>query len=318
LLVAVARRPPATQLHALTLWGAWLIPQIIFFSMASLFHRYYLEMMAPAIAALVGAGLAAMWESTRRGFPRNLILPAALLLAAATEIYVLAAFPTWSIWLSPIILGATLIAALGLLLARPLPHTHTPTQSVAFLVGVFALLVAPAIWSLTPVLAVGDSGLPYASPDLLERPKSTGAPNVDRLVDYLAAGRTDETYLLATLNAMTAAPVVLATGEPVMALGGFSGRDNILTADQLAQKISAGDVRFFLLPAQRERQSDLTRWVADHCATVQASLWQNEATVGLQPPPPGPDAGGIGNQLRPPPPPSGPGGPQQLYDCGGS
>jgi hypothetical protein len=100
-----------------------------------------------------------------------------------------------------------------------------------------------------------------------------------------------------------------------MALGGFSGGDRILTADRLSQKISQGDVRFFLLPAQRERQSDLTRWVADHCATVQASLWQNAATVGLQPPRLGPDAGGNGNQLRPPAP-AGPGGPQQLYDCG--
>ncbi len=316
LVVAVARRPPAPQLHALALWGAWLIPQIIFFSMANLFHRYYLEMMAPAIAALVGAGLAAMWESTRRGFPRNLILPTALVIAAATEIYILAAFPTWGIWLSPIILVATLVATAGLLLARPLPHTHTPIQRIALALGLLALLIAPAIWSLTPVLAVGDSGLPYASPDLLERPKFIGAPNVDRLVDYLTARRADETYLLATLNANTAAPVILATAEPVMALGGFSGGDRILTADQLSQKISAGDVRFFLLPAQRERQSDLTRWVADHCATVQASLWQNENSIGLQPPPQGPDAGGIGNQSRPPPAPPGPGGPQQLYDCG--
>jgi len=44
-------RLPLTRRHqSLLLWGVWLLPMLIFFSFANLFHRYYLEMLAPAIA----------------------------------------------------------------------------------------------------------------------------------------------------------------------------------------------------------------------------------------------------------------------------
>ena len=66
LVVLLARLPFNNEHRAALMWGAWLIPQIIFFSYAGLFHRYYLEMMAPAIAALVGAGVMLMWNSLPR------------------------------------------------------------------------------------------------------------------------------------------------------------------------------------------------------------------------------------------------------------
>ncbi|MBI3738131.1 MAG: glycosyltransferase family 39 protein, partial [Chloroflexi bacterium] len=59
------RVPFAREHQQLLLWGMWLVPQIIFFSYAGLFHRYYLEMLSPAIAALVGAGMVALWRDYR-------------------------------------------------------------------------------------------------------------------------------------------------------------------------------------------------------------------------------------------------------------
>lgn len=46
---------------------------------------------------------------------------------------------------------------------------------------------------------------------------------------------------------MSASPIILATGKPVMALGGFSGSDNVLSLTQLQQDIADGTVRYFLL-----------------------------------------------------------------------
>src|SRR5204863_9834004 len=67
------------------------------------------------------------------------------------------------------------------------------------------------------------------------------------LIAYLEANQGDATYLVATTNANSAAPIILATGKPVLPLGGFLGSEPILTADDLAAKVRAGQVRFFLL-----------------------------------------------------------------------
>src|SRR5579885_2713319 len=70
-----------------------------------------------------------------------------------------------------------------------------------------------------------------------------------KLVSYLESHRGHARFLVATLTAMQAAPIILDTGQPVMALGGFMGRDPILTPNALAQEVERGQVRFFLLPA---------------------------------------------------------------------
>ena len=302
-------RFPLTRRHqSLLLWVAWLLPMVIFFSVANLFHRYYLEMLAPAIGALVGAGVVALWEDYRRpggstGLTinwRGWLLPLALVGSAVFEAIILSEFPDWSLWLTPLVAGLCLLAATVLVITksrlarRSGRRASTWTGAVAA-VGVLVLLVPMLVWASIPVWYGGHAGLPYAGPDLLEEPRRDGSQDVDRLVDYLLANRGDETYLAATLNANTAAPIILATGEPVMAMGGFSGGDRILTVDELAGLVSDGTVRFFLLSPDLHgnRQNDLTRWVTVQCVAVPQELW-----------------GSV--------PSSGPSGPSQLFDCGAS
>jgi len=50
------RLPISRQHQALLLWGTWLTSQVVFFSVAGDWDPYYLAMLAPAVAALVGAG----------------------------------------------------------------------------------------------------------------------------------------------------------------------------------------------------------------------------------------------------------------------
>ena len=96
---------------------------------------------------------------------------------------------------------------------------------------------------------------------------------------YLQAQQAGERYLVATTNANSAAPIILATGEPVMALGGFLGSDPILTADELMDKVRAGEVRFFLLGGGPggfggrggQGATSPAAWVPSTCAQVPAS-----------------------------------------------
>ena len=69
------------------------------------------------------------------------------------------------------------------------------------------------------------------------------------LEHYLVEHQGQATYLVATINASTAAPFILDTGKAVMAIGGFNGFDAILTAQQVAALVARGTVRFFLLPS---------------------------------------------------------------------
>jgi len=284
------RFPLARRHQGLLLWSAWLLPMVVFFSMANLFHRYYLEMLAPAIAALVGAGVVALWEDYRHPGWRGWLLPLVLAGSGAFEATILSGFPDWSRWLTPLVVGLCLVVAGVLAIVRLVRHNDwrawTGTITAA---GVLALLAPMVVWASIPVWHGGHTGLPYAGPDLLEDPQRGDSKNVDHLVNYLLTNQGDETYLAATLNAQTAAPIILATGEPVMALGGFTGGDPILTTDELAGLVAGGTVRFFLMPPQGNRQNGPTRWVAEHCVAVPPEAW------GAAP--------------------AGPGGPSQLFDC---
>jgi 4-amino-4-deoxy-L-arabinose transferase-like glycosyltransferase len=288
-------RFPLTRRHQnLVLWVAWLLPMAVFFSVANLFHRYYLEMLAPAIAALVGAGVVALWKDYRRPGWRGWLLPLVLVGSALFEAIILAEFPDWSRWLTPLVVGLCLAAAAVLVVirARLVRYSDRHTWArIAATAGVLALLVPMVVWASIPVWHGGHSGLPHAGPDLLEDPGRGGdaAKDVDRLVDYLLANQGNETYLAATLNAHAAAPIILATGEPVMAMGGFTGGDPILTTDELAELVADGAVRFFLVQPQGNRQNGLTRWVTDRCVPVPPEAW------GAAP--------------------AGPGGPPPLFDC---
>src|SRR5919108_5445519 len=69
------RFPLDRRQHALILWGAWLLVQAAFFSIAGFFHTYYMVMIAPSIAALAGIGLVALWRDYRSSGWRGWALP---------------------------------------------------------------------------------------------------------------------------------------------------------------------------------------------------------------------------------------------------
>ncbi len=289
------RLPLAREHQSIILWALWLVPQLIFFSWAGLIHRYYLEMLSPAIAALVGAGVAAMWRDDREKKWRGMLLPFALIITALVQIALLAEYPEWGKWLTPVV-AVSIVGALALFVLK-FAHRLFNLQSLISGFSLVALLIAPAAWSLTPVLSLGDSGLPFAGPELLTRARPPQNANANaigdaRLIEYLKANRNGARFLAATLNANTAAPIILATGEPVMALGGFSGRDEILTTEQLAARIAQNDVRLFLLPAQQP--NELARWIAQNCASVPRNAWSDAARPAI-----------------------GPNSAQELYRCGG-
>lgn len=133
----------------------------VFFSVARFFHHYYLIMLAPGIAALVGIAVAALWRAYRRGGVRLVGLPRALVAVALVQVGILSDFPQWSARLAAPMLGVVVAAALALLLVRRWQFA----AATALTIGLVALLVAPTVWSVISVQdSQGGAWLPQAGP----------------------------------------------------------------------------------------------------------------------------------------------------------
>jgi 4-amino-4-deoxy-L-arabinose transferase-like glycosyltransferase len=238
--------------HAL-FWGMWLLPMMCYFSIAGFFHRYYLVMMAPAIAALCGIGLTAMWSEFKNRGSKWYMLPASLAVTAAVESLIVSRYPGLSYWLIPVICIGCLGAAAALVYARyddknPLKRLSKP----AVVCGVAALLVAPALWSLTPIIYHSEAQIPYAGPELaktgpMDMGHGMGLTDSPGLEGFLLNNTKNEKFLAAVPSAMAATGLILDTGKPVMAVGGFIGSDPILTADKLADMVANGELRYYLM-----------------------------------------------------------------------
>ena len=95
---------------------------------------------------------------------------------------------------------------------------------------------------------------------------------------------------MAAVNARQAAPLIIATGDPVMALGGFTGRDPILTVDRFASFVDDNRVRFALVgdgsPGLRrifggDGQRPLVDWIRKNGRLVDPPLWRSVIAGGF-------------------------------------
>ena len=181
--------------------------------------------------------------------------------------------------------------------ARVLWRRRGPSLAAAA-TAVAILLAMPAAWSVGTALVRLPAGFPTAQPPFLTAEAQlrrgrfamvAGAVAGDpKLIAFLRDSRRDEQYLLAAVNARLAAPLIIATGEPVMALGGFSGRDPILAAEDFARLVAAGRVRFALVGEGGEglrrvygegHQKALVEWIHSNGRPVDPALWRSPVAV---------------------------------------
>ena len=252
----------------LALFGLWLFAYGVVFSAAGgIFHLYYLSALTPPVAALAGIGV---WQAWRRG-------PAYL----ATGLVLCAA---WQAWITGMTLGwtATWLGFPLVALAAGAAAWWRDKRPPATIGGV-ALLVLPAAWALSAIFSPGALLLPSASlprwlgiddgrgPILSQNfPPGTEDP---KLHAFLRAERGTSRFLAAAPNTRLAAPIIIATGEPVMATGGYLGIDPILTVDTFRQMVERGEVRFVLVG--RRRNDAIARWAIVNGRKVDEAKWRS-------------------------------------------
>ncbi|MGI5226876.1 glycosyltransferase family 39 protein [Actinoallomurus sp. CA-142502] len=105
-----------------------------------------------------------------------------------------------------------------------------------------------------------------------------------QLISYLQKNRGGATWLLAVSSAMSASSIIIKTGEPVMAMGGFTGSDPAMTVSKLQQYVKSGKLRFVMVGGGGPPggSSDVTSWVTKNCQAVKASEYGGTSTSSSQ------------------------------------
>lgn len=261
------------------------------------FHGYYLATIGPPVAILAAVGIGRVC-SELRGRERWLL--ALWPITAAWQVYVQSQAGNHFEWIIGAIVVGAVCALIGGLLgpagaeSRPFgpPSVHLRTLGSAL--GIAGLLVAPTAWALSSVVVTRVNTLtPSAdilrlagvSRDLLEFASSGYGVATDdpKLFAYLQQQAHGEKYLLATPNARLAAPIIIHTGRPVMAMGGFSGEDRFVTPEQLRSMVAAHQVRYIFLgddlafgtrPQDRDRARQFLALAKEIGKPVRRAFWR--------------------------------------------
>jgi 4-amino-4-deoxy-L-arabinose transferase-like glycosyltransferase len=69
-------------------------------------------------------------------------------------------------------------------------------------------------------------------------------------MDFVTAHRDGAKYLFATDSWRTASPYVLATGQPVLPMGGFTGAAPYPTLAQFQRLVATGQLRYVLVSSR--------------------------------------------------------------------
>ncbi|MEI7643974.1 MAG: glycosyltransferase family 39 protein [Chloroflexales bacterium] len=266
------RLPLEPRHQALVLWGGWLIIELGFFSVAAFYHAYYLTMLAAPLAALVAISAAELWRMRVRR-PR---LAAGLLSGAAGLTlgaqYWLASAYVADRWWMPLA-AAIVVGGAALLLASTRGDSSRAAR-VGFSGMIAAMLLTPLLWSaMTTTDPRPNVNLPHAyagaGQDAPGSQPPAGQAGVDAgLIAYLEANTSGVTYLVATPSANDGDAFVLATGRPVLFIGGFNGGDELLSADDLAQMVAAGTLRYALWSDGQRANASLGAWIVSHGTPV--------------------------------------------------
>lgn len=317
-----ARTDPA--LASYLLWGTWFAVTAITFSyMSGVIHSYYAVALAPAVAALVGAGLVDMWGLRLRIWVGGLVVGVASLATAWFGWQLLSRTPDFAAGVGPAAFALALAAAVVLaIVSLPRLGASVPARRIALGAAALALgaaLIAPAAYAVSTTgtaygggdphpgpgavgsvfggagfgaagsAQAGANGLPIGTPPtgLGGGFPTGGGPggfggvsngtDSTALDEYLVANRGTAKWIVAADGSMQAGSIELATGLPVMAMGGFTGSDPTPTLDQLKSYIASGQLRFVLAGGSGQGggaggpgggNTGVSTWVAATCKVV--------------------------------------------------
>lgn len=283
---------------SLVLWFTWVIPEFIYFSFTKgLFHPYYLTMMAPPIAALAGIGISTMWQLYKEDGWKSCFLPSAFIIEGATHMLMLFYYSNISTSVRNLIILALLLCFISsiLLIILKLVRGKDESKSMKLKkglvrIGLIGILTTPFIGATAAISHKLNSTIPCAGLELLSNNKgkdnfgkgNSGSSNGSntKLIEFLESNKADEKYLLAASSSQSIDDIIIKTSEPVMAIGGFSGSDKILSLDQFKELVKNGEVRYVLTGGiGRGGNSEIMNWITQNGKLVPESEYKDSSIL---------------------------------------
>ena len=241
----ITRRAPRTDptRAALIAWGGWLVVTAVVFSFANgIVHAYYTVALAPAIGACIGIGATLLWQR-RFDVRAATALSGTVLVTGILAAVLLSRNTEWMPWLRALVaVGGVGAAALLLVAGRLSPSAARLVAALA----VLSCLAAPAAYSIATAATPHNGAIPSVGPSrhgfggfagpggLLDSPKPGPA-----LSATLAHDADDHTWAAAVVGSNNAAGYQLASGAPVMAIGGFNGTDPSPTLEEFQHYVAS-------------------------------------------------------------------------------
>lgn len=258
-----ARTDP--QRAALILFGGWgLVTGLVFSFMSGTFHEYYTVALAPAVAAVVGAGAVMLWREREKRWTRA-VLTLCLLATTVTAWVMLSRDAEFLPWLRWVVLSVGVVTALTLSFGASRPATG------AAVAAVLVALAGPAAYTADTIANPHTGGIPLAGPTVRDEqargPEPAGAPS-DQVLARLTQNGTAYTWVAAAVSSMKAAEFQLDSGRPVMPIGGFAGGDPAPTLAQFQDDVAQARIHYFIAGKAMGASTDtegakITQWVQE-------------------------------------------------------
>lgn len=203
LMLWILRKTPRTNRGraAVIFWMLWLLIHIVIFSMTSgVIHPYYVVVMVPAVAALVGISLPFLWGAYTRRKPYAWLLPVLVGVTAVIAVIILgyAGTMAWLMWTVGL-LG--LAGMIGLLVNLYAPRRWI--QNSAIITAIAACILAPTVYTLATVNVAHIGSIPTAGPNstAMRGSNNESSQANSQLVQYLVEHQNGATWLVAVASA---------------------------------------------------------------------------------------------------------------------
>ncbi|MEV4142880.1 glycosyltransferase family 39 protein [Amycolatopsis sp. NPDC049691] len=272
------RRAPRTDSTraALLLWGGWLVVTALVFSyMSGIIHPYYTVALAPGIAGTLGISARELWRG-RANFAARAVLAVLLAVTAVWGFVLLARTPEWQPWIRYALLVLGAAAVLALLFGADRVRRLGPAVAA---VGLCGALLGTTSYTVATAATAHSGGTPSSGPSVASGrgfgrgPGGFGEGQTDSAVIDLLKGTTTK-WAAAQSGAMQSAGLALASGRPVLAIGGFSGSDPAPTLAQFQQYVADGDIHYYVAGGRggfgggRGTSGEIQSWVEQNFAPV--------------------------------------------------
>ncbi|SDM24322.1 glycosyltransferase family 39 protein [Allokutzneria albata] len=254
------RRAPRTDRTraALILWGGWLaVSGLVFSFMSGIVHPYYTVALAPAIGALVAIAGRQLWLG-RKNTSARVVLALMIVSTSVWGAVLLSRSGSWYTYLGWAAFGLTVVAATGVLIG--VRRLSAVLLAVTLVGGLSSTAVFAAVTASVPHMG----SIPMSGPRAQEgREPETNA----KLVELLKATTTK--WAAASSGAQGAGGLQLASGRPVIAIGGFSGRDPAPSLDEFKSYVAQGQVGYYISGGMGPGgNSEIATWVQENYAPV--------------------------------------------------